>query len=142
MVPPMLEPEIRSSDRVPRFSRFVSAENVPFVRFNIGRPSHPPLGAGSLRQAAPAESADAGRTRMSSKSVQSRGEADPAPVPRDRSPCGPGATPGDACLDILTTEDVRAIPENLSNSPGPAQATEAAAREISLARPNSSAISS
>lgn len=44
--PPMLTPAFRASDRVPRFSRFRWADSVRFVRFNMTRPSHPPIRGG------------------------------------------------------------------------------------------------
>jgi len=39
---PSFTPALRTSDRVPRFSRFRVADNVRFVRFDMARPSHPP----------------------------------------------------------------------------------------------------
>src|SRR4051812_24684638 len=41
---PMLALASEASDRVPRFSRLRLADSVRFVRFNMARPSLPPLG--------------------------------------------------------------------------------------------------
>jgi hypothetical protein len=49
--PPVLTLVLRTSDRVPRFSRFEDADSVRFVRFNMAKPSHPPEMAGSRGEA-------------------------------------------------------------------------------------------
>jgi len=48
---PLLPLALRTSVRVPRFSRLVRADSVRFMRLNMAKPSHPPEKAGTRCEA-------------------------------------------------------------------------------------------